>query len=77
MKAFPYTYADKDKVTIEEGMELVDYFAAKAMAALITTVTINNETEDYAYGALASDAYKFAKAMIYERNLKVESYSFK
>ena len=51
------------------GMTLRDYFAAKAMAALLTRV--NDVTGDYVTNATpdqgAEDAYRFADAMLRAR----------
>lgn len=45
------------------GMNLLDYFAAKAMQAHISYGGINNITETF----LVSNSYKIAAAMIEER----------
>lgn len=50
------------------GMDLRDYFAAKAMQALITSRHTDYENGWYAEDALASSAYNMADAMISERN---------
>jgi hypothetical protein len=45
----------------EEGMTLRDYFAAKAMAALLSDYSLDEVS------LLATDAYKIADAMLAER----------
>ena len=73
MKAFPGTPTfdqDANRTVWQEGMDLRDYFAAKAMAALITTpkeitnngFRIKNET------GFSEMAYKMADAMMEARN---------
>ena len=47
-----------------EGMDLRDYFAAKAMQALVLKTINDNENSEVA----AEAAYMFADAMINERN---------
>ena len=64
MKAFPYIIeieSDKEGYRAyahEEGMDLRDYLAAKAISALITGGMHSNVWE------LSRDAYKIADAMI-------------
>ena len=66
MKAFP-------NVTSEKGMDLRDYFAAKAMQAMIVDPVINQTIEeegvDHA-GFTAYLAYKVADAMMEAREEK-------
>lgn len=63
--------AERDRVYIgvtaiaSAGMTLRDYFAAKAMAALICMPCDNNG--DYHEDALAETAYKMADQMLAER----------
>lgn len=49
----------------EEGMTLRDYFAAKALMGFCTT--IGQVTGEPFWGAIATDAYKMADAMLKER----------
>jgi hypothetical protein len=58
MKAFP-THR-------EEGMELRDYFAAKAMQGLLSTV----KDEEWQYDEVATMAYNMADAMLEARKQK-------
>ena len=74
MKAFPtptFSINDEARVTAvggEGGMDLRDYFAAKAMQAImgsdryIGVIGVNNYTQN-----LSKDAYKMADAMLRER----------
>jgi hypothetical protein len=55
MKAFP-THK-------EEGMELRDYFAAKAMQGLLSTV----KDEEWQYDEVATIAYEMADSMMEAR----------
>jgi hypothetical protein len=48
----------------EEGMTLRDYFAARAMEALITC---SRNHGDIPYALCAADAYRYADAMMEER----------
>ncbi len=50
---------------ISEGMDLRDYFAAKAMHSLLVT---HANSRGWSKDAVASQAYKMADAMIAERN---------
>ena len=59
MKAFPISNSAFDD---EPGMDLRDYFAAKAMQSIITTCP--KELPDF---DLAIDAYKMADAMMKAR----------
>lgn len=51
----------------EEGMTLRDYFAAKAMQAMISNSSIIDNDSDGAINYASSAAYKFADAMIRAR----------
>lgn len=65
MKAFPIVVPDVDKnYSIQSGMELRDYFAAKAMQSLL-----NNWHEDPDWDAYehADIAYKIADVMMKAR----------
>jgi len=62
--AFPTTFANRNAAGAE-GMTLRDYFAAKAMQAAFTGVSIRAEDADrYVIAALA---YKLADAMLKAR----------
>ena len=62
--AFPRVVSDPYRWSHEQGMTLRDYFAAKAMAALVETELTND--------ALADTAYKLADAMMDAREQKEE-----
>ncbi len=64
MKAFPLK--DINPYSDQEGMDLQDYFAAKAMHAAI--VVVGNDMKADPYEEIAYQAYKFADAMIKARN---------
>ncbi|HHT7463917.1 TPA: hypothetical protein ACT1U1_001033 [Raoultella ornithinolytica] len=51
----------------EEGMTLRDYFAAKAMQAMISNPSIIDNDSDGAVNYAASASYKFADAMLKAR----------
>ncbi|MBJ9597638.1 hypothetical protein GHU73_09795 [Citrobacter werkmanii] len=51
----------------EEGMTMRDYFAAKAMQAMISNASIIDNDSDGAVNYAASAAYKFADAMLATR----------
>ena len=59
MKAFPTSQSEQYPQIIEGGMDLRDYFAAKAMQA----VAVKHSHE----GDVARNAYKIADAMIKQR----------
>lgn len=63
MKAFPTT-ADNGHAENQDGMDLRDYFAAKAIPALIQG-GIHHSVWD-----LSRDAYKIADAMLETREVK-------
>lgn len=70
--AFPYEYDRDDNVggtfrDIESGMTLRDYFAAKAMQAMISNPSIIDNDSDGAINYASSAAYKFADAMLKAR----------
>ena len=50
-----------------KGLELRDYFAAKAMQGICST--LNNANESY-WSIIAEDAYKMADAMLKEREIE-------
>ena len=65
-KAFPMHIQDQDRQyapVIHEGMDLRDYFAAKAMQTLIRTY---GNTGDYEKCAI--EAFNFADAMLEEKS---------
>lgn len=62
MKAFP-TSADNGHSENQDGMDLRDYFAAKAMQRLIDLITHPKD--------VAINAYKIADAMIEIRKTKM------
>ena len=75
MKAFPnkntiIKYAGKfgpihEKEEIQNGMDLRDYFAAKALTGLLTEASV-----DYKDDAIAELAYNLADAMMKAREVK-------
>lgn len=72
-KAFP-CFPDMGVAADSEGMNLRDYFAAKAMAALISHLTRGEDerlipilSEDEKEGVIAQDAYEYADAMMEAR----------
>jgi len=54
--------------TDKQGMTLRDYFAAKAMQALITSRHTDYENGWYDEGRVSSSAYNLADAMMKERS---------
>ncbi|EMP9119225.1 MULTISPECIES: hypothetical protein [Klebsiella pneumoniae complex] len=71
-QAFPrqqWEYDGQDNVLQyqEEGMTLRDYFAAKAMQAMISNPSIIDNDSDGAVNYAASASYKFADAMLKAR----------
>ena len=60
MQAFPVNNIAQP----EQGMTLRDYFAAKAMQGLLSTV----KDEEWQYDEVAAVAYEMADAMMRERN---------
>lgn len=64
MKAFPVRGWNGHEETIEEGMDLRDYFAAKAMQADITGM---RGGEDMGYESIAERAYEMADEMMKAR----------
>ena len=59
IKAFP--------TDVTNGMDLQDYFAAKAMEAIINKMTINMMLDIAATEDTATEAYYFADAMMEAR----------
>jgi len=70
MKAFPTTRNNEQTGVwqTEDGMELRDYFAAKAMQGILNSVDsfYKNELDSF---ELTKQAYKFADAMMKAREL--------
>jgi hypothetical protein len=72
MKAFPRTTKmwknsneDSYEIASDEGMDLRDYFAAKAMQGFASTLTgVDFEPK---WSVLATDSYKMADAMMKAR----------
>ena len=67
MKAFPFNFRDKETqlLVVEPGMDLRDYFAAKAMQGFASTLTgVDFEPK---WSVLATDSYKMADAMMKSR----------
>ena len=76
MKAFPQKYP-KDPLSVctqlnpvETGMDLRDYFAAKAMQAIIGKADDRSTTIEEVELWIGHYAYKVADAMIESKNLK-------
>jgi hypothetical protein len=65
MKAFPTTVANKSTYG-QEGMDLIDYFAAKAMQGLLATIPYENNTS-VSYTEIAEQSYIIAAAMMEAR----------
>ena len=63
MKAFP-TLADNGHSDTQDGMDLRDYFAAKAMQALITQIESGKESQ---IAAIPSISYDIADEMMKAR----------
>jgi hypothetical protein len=63
MKAFPIKGWNGYEQTIHEGMDLRDYFAAKAMQTMLSW-------EDVGDFDVSKEAYMMADAMISERDRK-------
>jgi hypothetical protein len=59
----------EDQATNSHGMTLRDYFAAKAMQAIIASEQPGDE-EFATFDMYASDAYKYADAMLQARDAK-------
>ena len=65
MKAYPTTYINYDESILTDctGMDLRDYFAAKALGGLVAKAVSENQSAEIA----AEAAYMFADAMIKAR----------
>ena len=66
MKVFP-TAIDNGHSENQDGMDLRDYFAAKAMQGLFASSTVADE--DWFYKDIASVSYLMANAMMKAREL--------
>ena len=62
--AFPWSVDDGQKIVGNKGMTLRDYFAAKAMAAMIAHP---DSSVDVPPSAFANGAYRMADAMLKAR----------
>jgi hypothetical protein len=60
-------YCANSHAKVSGGMSLRDYFAAKAMQVIIDQTSLNEMTE-YTIGAVATNAYLMADAMLKQRN---------
>lgn len=65
MKAFPLDSNIPEVIGIQTGMDLRDYFAAKAMQGLIEALV--NDTSVIAYTQITDMSYKVADAMMKAR----------
>lgn len=66
LHAFPFT---SETYMEDAGMTLRDYFAAKAMAAIIAKTPFQSNPDDYTpYDKTAVGAYDYADAMIAARD---------
>ena len=61
--AFPWSVDDGKKIVGNKGMTMRDYFAAKAMQAIIT----NHKLEDCDDFVIAANAYQLADFMLKAR----------
>lgn len=61
MKAFPLNSIDEKNFCTNQGMDLRDYFAAKAMQGFLA------ESGDVIFDGLAIDSYRVADAMMEAR----------
>jgi len=66
MKAFPIKGWNGYEQTIHEGMDLRDYFAAKAMQGMLTNQPIRNDVMLHG-DSLAKACYQVADAMMKAR----------
>ena len=67
MKAFPWSIDNGESVRGEKGMDLRDYFAAKAMQALIPISTKAIAEELITAKNVVDAAYQYADAMMKAR----------
>ncbi|HCT7429043.1 hypothetical protein ACU6XI_09720 [Klebsiella aerogenes] len=72
--AFPYSgihKGEKENMIVDShGMTLRDYFAAKAMQAMISNQSIIDSDSDGAVNFAASASYKFSDAMLKAREVE-------
>jgi hypothetical protein len=73
MKAFPVTIQHQTSGRLEEGMDLRDYFAAKALQGILSTkdwFSTNGRwaSEEIMFECYAKEVYRFADAMMEARN---------
>ena len=68
MKAFPVKGWNGHEETINEGMDLRDYFAAKAMQGDISRYENKDNPEYWAVKTVAQRSYAMADAMMEARN---------
>ena len=64
MKAFPLNSIDEKNFYTNQGMDLRDYFAAKAMEAAL----IKQECNEYSIQQICKGSYKIAYEMIKARD---------
>ena len=64
--AFPYAYFDKqlNQTRTMYGMNLRDYFAARAMASAIPYWKLEDEPLSISFDEIAKDSYDIADAML-------------
>jgi hypothetical protein len=65
--AFPYQHHVSPNSEVSPGMGLRDYFAAAALQGLTTGIDVTRTPEIY-----AAASYRFADAMISQRNIRHE-----
>lgn len=68
--AFPTNESNYEKIWSSTGMTLRDYFAAKAMQAMISNQSIIDSDSDGAVNFAASASYKFSDAMLKAREVE-------
>jgi len=71
MKAFPWSIDNGESVRGEKGMDLRDYFAAKAMQGLIDSKIVMEVCDEYEVELpllIATMCYDMADAMMKERD---------
>jgi len=66
MKAFPINSTDGKNFYTNTGMDLRDYFAAKALQALLGSGKIT--PYEFKYEEICTNSYKLADAMMEARN---------
>ena len=68
MKAFPTVFMDYIPKPEHQGMDLRDYFAAKAMAGILTMLRGGNEGLITVQESVSKYAYEWADEMMKARN---------